>query len=363
MAFRDYGSVLKCACLAAGLAWFAGCEGTETTNPKVTDNDPPGLHGRLVDGAGQPRAGVSVKAFQVEKSPLGKAAPKSAAASDTTVTDARGDYNFDSLQGGRYNLIGEYNGGGLVVLIPQIEYQGGASERNLGTDTLRLPGRITGSIRLGGKGREGVFCYLTGTSFLSLSDETGKFWFYGIPQGEYDLNLAYPGLQTAKDTGILVKAGETTVLQPRELGYDTAFPPPAPDSLRVAYDTLSGVVTLSWSRSQVADVDGYVVYRIDPLTSSPQRLNTALVRDTVFRDTLFRGSGDTASLVAAYQVKSQDRTTNRSTVFSPLVSVVCIPPGQVRTSLKMAMRTATGDIAVMRDTLRFIATYANPIRR
>jgi hypothetical protein len=361
MGFPGSSAFLKSVVMAAGLAWLCGCEGTETTNPNV--NTPgSGLHGKLVDGTGQPRAGVSVKAFQAGKSPLGKAVSKTSAAGDSAITDAQGYYGFDSLQGGQYNLIGEYNGGGLVVLIPQVEYSGGAAPRDLGTDTLRLPGRITGTALLDGAGKGGIFCYLTGTSFLTISDETGKFWVSGIPQGKYDLNYAYPGLQTLKDTGILIQAGETTTLPPRELGYDTAFPPPAPTALRVRYDTLSGVAVLGWTRPQVSDIDGFVVYRINPLTSSPERLNLALVRDTVFRDTLFWSPTDTGSLTASYQVKSQDRANNLSTVFSPMVSVAAAGPGSVRTYFSLSLKTAFGDTAVMRDTLRILAAYENPLR-
>ena len=43
-------------------------------------------------------------------------------------------------------------------------------------------------------------------------------------------------------------------LPPRELAYDTLFPPPAPASLRVAYDTLSGVAVLSWSPPRVSEI-------------------------------------------------------------------------------------------------------------
>ncbi len=116
------------------------------------------------------------------------------------VTDSDGIYRFDSLPEGRNNLACEYNGGGLVVLIPRIEYGGGKTSKNLGTDTLRLPGRITGKTLLDGVGMGGIFCSLIGTSFLTIPDEAGEFRILGIPQGNYALNYSYPGLQSTKGT-------------------------------------------------------------------------------------------------------------------------------------------------------------------
>jgi hypothetical protein len=223
-------TLVKNIALAVGMVWLAGCTGTETTNP--ASNDPLGnLRGRLVDTMGQPRSGAIVKAFEAGKGPVGKVM----VGDDSVITDDQGFYRFQRLGRGSYNLIGDYNGGDLVVLIPKVYYQGG--NMDLGTDTLRLPGRITGNVRLEGKGKAGIFCYLIGTSFLSISDETGKFWIYGVPQGKYDLSHAYPGLQTSMDTEIAVKAGETTMRPDRDLVYDTV---PSPSAAADFRETIRG---------------------------------------------------------------------------------------------------------------------------
>lgn len=355
---------LKFAVLAAIMAWMAGCEGTETTNPRGSEVEAEySLRGRLVNSAGIPVAGAVVRIFRTEASPLGEALPKTSVGEATAVTNAKGAYSFKDVPGGQYNLIGEYNYGGLVVLIPQVEYEGGKTSQDLGTDTLRLPGRIRGSAMFDGAGREGIFCYLTGSPFLSISDETGEFWILGVPQGSYRLNYAFPGLQTVQDTGIVVKAGRLTTMPPRELVHDTAYPPPAPASLRSEYDTLSGVAELSWSPPRVPDLDGYAVYRIGPVTPFPQRLNPALLRDTVFRDTLFRSFDDDSTLVVSYQVKSQDLSGSLSTGFSPPILVHGIAPGKVRTRFSLSLGTASGDTAVPGDTVRVFAFYENPTRQ
>ena len=96
------------AVLAAALAWMAGCIGTETTNPhNIAPDSEPVVHGRLVDGTGNPIGGAVVKVYPSEASPLGEAAPKASAGEARAETNANGFYSFKDIPRGRYNLIGE----------------------------------------------------------------------------------------------------------------------------------------------------------------------------------------------------------------------------------------------------------------
>lgn len=347
--------------LSGILAWSAaalllGCldRPTETTNP------PTGLHGRLVDGQGRPVAGATVKLYRVESAPLKRSA--ASGFMDSARTDAQGFYSVTDMLGGDYNVLGSYNNGGLMVLIPGVSYDSAFASVDLGTDTLRVPGQIKGQVTQDGEGKAGIFCYLPGTSFLSISDEKGKFWIYNVPQGIYEVLYRYPGLETLVDSGVVVRSGEITALEPRSIGPDPSFPPPAPADLRAVYDTLTGSARLEWPAVAVPDLDGYVVYRIDSASASPMRVSAGLVRDTVFRDTIFRDFFDTSARRVTYRVKSQDLDVNLSATFSPAAIVEAAPPTLFHTTIGISVRTRFGDTAVIGDEVRLIAAFANPLR-
>lgn len=326
------------------LAVLLGCEGTETTNPVVD----PGVAGRMVDGLGRPVEGATVKAI-----PEGRSAVEGSDPSDSSVTDAQGRYRIEGLPRGAYNVIGEYNRRGLAVIRPGVDYLGPTTYLFLGVDTLRAPGQIQGSVTLGGKPREGVFCYLPGTSYLSISDDNGGCWLGNVPAGRYTVKYAQPGLQTVSDTGVVVRPGEITRLPAKELGLDTAFPPPAPDSLRLEQDTGAGTVTLRWSRVAVADLDGYWVYRNGAGEDEPKRIHDKLVRDTVFVDTVFRDKADMDPKHLVYRVRSQDREALLSATYGPARAITAEPPFLVR---PLAVFRAP-DTVSRNDRVRIIADF------
>jgi hypothetical protein len=304
---------------------LAGCIGTETTNPNETEtgNPVPGLSGHLVDASGAPVEGATVKAFPEDRS--GVEGASAGGVLDSALTDAKGRYRFPALTAGSYNLIGEYGRRNLAVLIPRIPYQGRKISLDLGIDTLRAPGQIQGSVTLAGKPRDGVFCYLPGTSFLSISDDNGGFWIANVPAGRYSVKYAQTGLATAVDTAVVVSAGSITKLKPKEMAPDTAFPPPPPDSLWLEQDTAAGTVKVRWTKAMAGDVDGYWVYRNEAGADEPVRVSP-LVRDTFFVDTVFRGPEDTVKRELVYRVKTQDRQALLSATYGPTRTLSAEPP-------------------------------------
>ena len=119
------------------------------------------VYGVLVDASGDPVAGARVRAAGASEA-VGKvsASPRQAADIDSTVTDAKGRYRFDSLATGKYDLFGDDKGRNLVVLIPGVAVTARVNGNDVGTDTLRAPGRLRGTLTLAGKGQPGVLCFV-----------------------------------------------------------------------------------------------------------------------------------------------------------------------------------------------------------
>jgi hypothetical protein len=224
-----------------------------------------GVYGVLVDEGGKPVVGATIKAKPAAAG-IGKfsAGERAAADSDSVATDAKGKYAFPELDAGKYDLFGSAQSRGLVVLIPEVVVKRAGLKQDLGVDTLRAPGRIQGRMISGTQGVGGVLCYIPGTSFLAVSDDSGKFVISNVPQGIYQVGYSLSGFQIPKDTGIVVLSGRTRVLAPKKVEYDPALAPPAPKGLKAVVDTATGAIRLTWQPVPVSDIAGYIIYRGGP---------------------------------------------------------------------------------------------------
>ena len=282
---------------------------------------------------------------------------------DSVTTDSSGYYSFESLTAGAYNLQGDYGNGALVVLITGVSYHSAGAVKQVKTDTLRAPGQISGITNTNTADNGGVLCYIPGTSYLSITDDTGGFILSSIPQGNYTITFRKDGLKTITDTAIEVRSGERTKLPIISFEADPAYAPPAPIGLTVFYDTLHGCAVLKWNPVIVSDLAGYAVYRNDPSSPTPVQISKALVTDTSYIDTVFQNLMDTSNLTYSYRVKAQDRDANLSTVFSKAVTIATPSPTKVRTFFSWKFLKTIADSASVNDTVSIIVVYRNATRR
>lgn len=346
---------------AALLAMLA-CSGNVTDAPEVRKPSK-GVFGWLVDRNGLPLRGAVVKAVPGTLGTLEKPSSARMAEADSTTTDSTGRYVLEDLAAGMYNLLGDYGQGQLVVLIKGVMVTGGDARIEVKTDTLRPPGRISGRVIIPGGDQGGVLCYVPGTSFLALSDDSGSFTLSGLPQGTYAVSYRKDGLKTGRTEGVEVKAGANVRLADRSLPADPAYPPPAPAGLEAAYDTLTGSVTLRWRRVDVSDLDGYWIYRNQPGDPEPQRVMASLVRDTVWRETLYGKALTDPERDFIYRLKSQDYEANLSGVYSKPVTVHAAAPARVRTVFAWNLEGSLGDSASIGDSVIARVEFRNPSRR
>jgi hypothetical protein len=320
------------------------------------------LAGVFIDEGGGPAAGAAVKAYDPDAFSLAKAGARARAlAVDSVFTDARGAYVLKGLPAGRYNVIGDFGGGKLVALIAGVDHGDTLHRLDLGVRTLRPPGWIEGRVTQGGAGKGSVFAYLPGTSYMAISDGQGAFLVSGVPEGRYRVSYLVPGSGAAPDTGVVVVSGDTTRLAPKELGYDTALPPPEPTGLRAGYDTLAQAVRLDWDATRVSDLLGYLVYRDSGAGDAPELLTNQALLDTLFTDTLPDSLAGSLRQVT-YRVRSIDRNKNPSVNYSAPLSVAVAPAALVTTSLHLTIEGARAGQAGIGDTVRLALAYANPGR-
>ncbi|MBN1603655.1 MAG: PKD domain-containing protein, partial [Chitinispirillaceae bacterium] len=184
----------------------------------------------------------------------------------------------------------------------------------------------------------------------------------GIPEGTYTIAYLKNEYLPVSEHGVIVSAGKTTSVHQLFMSLDPAGPPQPPHTLESYYDVQTGIVHLKWSKVDVSDLKGYIVYRYDTSSVDPVQINKVLVQDTVFSDTLFDSPLRTDTLTCSYRIKAQDDDAGISSGYSPFVHVAAPGPGTVRTGLHFTLSGTINDTASINDTIRINASFSNPSR-
>jgi hypothetical protein len=345
MTMRRLPCLVMCACCAA---LVLRC--SPPTN-LVGGSEVVGFTGTLVKPDGTPAINALVYLDTMTSS------SDSAKLLDSTETDAKGGFIVKRDNGrGTYSIYGNYKNRELVLLVRDLKDTNASKvyhEVNIGTRTMLPPGSISGKVIINKPvtAMQGIHCYIPGTSFGAFTDDTGGFVMIGIPQGVYRVYYDYPLYLTYKDSADTVISGKQTPVGTKILFYDPTGDPPVPVGISTVYDTIHGVVVVSWSAVPVSDLVGYVVYR------NSAAIDTLGKSDTVYLDTVYRDFTDMTEHQYAYQVKALDKNNNLSP-FSVSATAATVSPSLVRTVFGFAP-LQTGDTVEAGDTVKIGVSFAN----
>ncbi len=324
--------------------------------------------GVLVDQSGHEVSGAIVKLDTLISDSTG-AADSTATLRGTDTSDAHGNFSvfIDSqFRGGTYNLICKANGKALVAFVSDIKNDipknySEIYQIKLGQITMKAPGNIAGKVTLGSSSTAPVFCFIPGTSFMAIANDTGGYVISNVPEDtNYKVYFSAQGYLTGIDSPVNVASGQTTVLPDKVLSLDPAGDPPAPVGLSLVADTVSGVVKLSWTSVRVSDLYGYIVGRKDSVSAGYTALDT--VKDTFFVDSVYRNVLDASEHNYFYAVKALDNGTNPS-AFSLQDSIHTVPPSYVRPVIQLSRVSPTIVTASAGDTVKIAATFQSAITR
>ncbi len=345
---------LATAALAWALAGFAlwGCDDGRVAGTEVENEI-----GFVYEPGGEPAAGAAVRIVPVGYNPQPGAA-KVAAGVYKLETDAEGRYSVHGIPAGQYNILASKDG--LAAFRDSINIDGPSSV--LASDTLAATSDLSGIVRLQPNHNPATATVqLLGTTAYANVDAGGRFRLEGLAAGTYLARIATTlSDYTPLFVGIVVEAG-------KDLTWPDTLTPvytgiPVIRGLMAAYDTASGVVRLSWAKSDYPNLIGYLVYRDTLLarTLSTVPLNRFRVVDTGYADTLSwtLGSPDEPDQRWEYRVAVLASNGKAGEAFLS-VPVTAVSPATRKTFVSIETEGTEADMASLGAPIRLIARFRN----
>lgn len=237
--------------------------------------------GTFYQANGKPAVGARVRVYSATQ----KETDSTTAQVAQEYVDEYGNVTL-KLKPGHYSLIAD--SGTVSSFIDSVFSDG--DKVAIPVDTLRPTGTITGYIRVQPMHSPSIaWVHLMRTNLYTKVDSTGFFRFSNVPAGSLDL-VAVSHLSEYTPTHKLVRAqpDSTVHVDTIDLVYNGL---PLVTGIAATYDTLSGVVTLTWHDTAYARKAGYVIYRQEGTSSWITPPERGYTESPVFLDTVFGGFG------------------------------------------------------------------------
>ena len=277
----------------------------------------------------------------------------------SSKTDANGHYSVKGLAKGMYNMLA-YSAKGLATGAPKmlaandslIGYQDSIvvlpDTVLVNPDTLEKPGSVTGIIGLQPNHNPlTVTVQVLGTDLYSNVDANGKFTLAPVAKGSYNLRL----VTTLPDYTPTYKTIQTAG-QKKDTLSDTLWllytGIPVVTGLAATYDTVNGIVHLSWNNAAFWDFQNYSIFRDDYNSLVLSAIPIAARGDTFFVDTVFKRNLvtgqfsfiDTNDYHFKYRVSVENNSSIRGETYK-YVDIVAVSPTRVG-MFKCATYSAAG---------------------
>jgi hypothetical protein len=327
----------------------------------TVDDTDSGVEAMICNPDGTPAEGASIKIFEV---------------ADTTktpvveeITDKNGRFNLDGLAKGTYNVYAEKDE--LVAFQDSINVL--EDTIIIKDDTLETPIDLSGIVGLQpNHDPRTVTVQVLGTDIYSNVNEDGYFTLSRMAKGDFTLKLSTTLQNYTTTYGNLTIDVDTpdTLSDTLWLIYTGI---PVGEGLTATYDTLNGVVTLSWNSTKYRDFQDYLIYRdcFDSLNMSSTPIT--FTDDTVFQDTIFNKSSasgsfsfsDTNDYHFKYRVSVRNNSQEEGLSYK-YCEVYTASPAKVATEISvesyhMAKAILTSSSSI-NDSIQFIINLSNQTR-
>jgi len=353
---RAWGAMLF-SVLIPTLFW---CTSNDVTG--TIDETDTGIAAMIYNPDLTPAAGVTVKIFTVDdttKTPVFE-----------LLTDSTGRFATTELANGRYNMYAANDS--MVAFQDSITVSKGII--TISTDTLETPRTLSGIIGLQpNHDPRTSTVQVVGTDIYSNVDEAGYFTLHNMAKGEFTLKLATT-LENYTTTfkGITIRsASKDTIADTLWLIYTGI---PVVEGVTATYDTLHGVVTLSWNATQYRDFQDYLIYRdyFDSLnlsTAPRYSTNSTIFQDTIFNTSLPAGAfsaADTNNYHFKYRVAIRNNSQEIGLSYK-FTEVVAASPHKIKPAITASFyhlqKGLTTDSGSVNDSILCKITVSNRNRQ
>ncbi|MFZ2960684.1 MAG: carboxypeptidase regulatory-like domain-containing protein [Candidatus Ozemobacteraceae bacterium] len=162
-----------------------------------------------------------IAADQTPVLPAGNVRADIAGAYYSTVTDAQGNFIFQNVEEGIYNVQAQKDRFQSALQVNLSVVRANTITVNL---KLTATGDITGKLIVpSGSDPLGTIAFVAGTSYLAVADSGGNYKIAGIPSGTYTLSFSGKGFAVQTINQITVKGGQTTPVSDVTLSFGEAF--------------------------------------------------------------------------------------------------------------------------------------------
>jgi hypothetical protein len=328
-------------------------------------------NGGVVGTVDETDTGIGAVVYDTDLAPAQGAKVELFAVADTTQrpvmvsqADAQGRYSFADVPQGLYNVV--ITKGASVAYLDSVTLGAGAT---LADDTLEYAQQLVGRVGVEpNHDPRTVTVQALGTMHYSNVTADGSFGFKGVASGNYVLRLTstLPGYTPTYVAVHIQPISSTTngiaLLDTLWLTY-TALP--VVTGLVSTFDTLKGIVHLSWEPSGYRDMQDYVVYRdlASAVILSQQPLMTT--RDSFINDTIVQPLfGEMAPGAYRYRVALR----GNDQVIGPTYKYVdqqVVGSQSVRTAITLSARGAVVVdtlVGSVRDSIALKVGAHNPTR-
>lgn len=287
-----------------------------------------------------------------------------------TITDANGTYKFNKVPNGIYTILSRKDS--------QIAFQDSVTvttnSSTVKSDTLGKPIAIAGFIKLQpNHDPQTVIVRILGTDLYSNVDSDGMFTLKPVTTGKYRLKL----VSILADYSPLF-ADITIESSTRDTLFDTLVLPytgiPVVTGLKIDYDTLNGIVNLSWDTADYRNLQDYVIYRDFYDSTEFSSKPVAARNDTFFADTIFK-KGITSDIFSftdtnSYRFKYRVAVRSNETIIGQTykyTDITAVPPVKIQPFFSFKnyhlKKKLFSDSASINDSILCFVQASNPIRK
>ncbi len=277
---------------------FSCSNGAVTGNIDQTDT---GIKASLVNIDGNPVANASVRVFTHKDS--------TGVWKDSVSTDENGNYTVSNLEAGRYSLWAETDSSVLFLEDIAISSEKPFDE----TGTLKPSKSVVVPVKVQpNHDARTVEVQIWGTPIRHNVEKSGHLILSKMPVGTYFTRLTstLDDYSPTNDTLFITEGSKDTLDDTLELIYTGI---PVVDGIKAEYDTLTGIATVRWNKSDYGDLDGYLLYRDTVGAFELSEAAITMTNDTLFEDDLNSVSSKSSFI---YRVKLRaNNNGNEGSVF------------------------------------------------